>query len=639
MRLIQITERAPAPDTGRVPLGLAGMLALAHLALLVTALVPTAWGFLAAAVVLTALEVVLPRRAPFVVWASGRVGLGAPWRGLVRGVAVLALLLRSDVPREWYVPAFAGLITLVALRAAGGGLAELLRQRRKMPVLSRGLPLGSPRIPRALPVILGRDAEETLGWPDLLFVGGAALAVAVGSPDSLTVGAAAAVVLVLAGVATLACAVVAMRRVSRPRLRAAIDRALADLAPEMAVHFGSGPDTLYQLEAWVETLERLDVPTLLILRDRETLRLLGPTTVPVLFVEPGTVLMEQPLPHLRVALYVSHAVNNLHLLRRRGVRHVFVGHGDSDKGVTTNPFLKAYDEVWVAGPAARERFEEAGIGVDPARVVEIGRPQLDQVAGRDDVVRASRTGGEGRLTVLFAPTWEGYGDEPHQTSVGAGARELLERLLAEPDVRVLYRPHPLLGSRDPAVARAHREIVAALGGAQVPRPVSPARMSGPNRDELDVVSAPVRTSRIEEVTAQAAWAGEQLAIPPGQAGHLVVPGPHFSLYACFAAADILLADVSSVITDFLASGRPYGVTNPAGLTDADFAARYPSSRGGYLVDPDSDGLVRLLAAGRGQADPAAAERAVLRAQLLGPPEPPALERMRKAVAGSVSYLP
>ena len=56
------------------------------------------------------------------------------------------------------------------------------------------------------------------------------------------------------------------------------------------MHFGSGPDTLYQLEMWVETLER---PTCrsLILRDRETFRHLGPTTLPVLCVG-GSVLME-----------------------------------------------------------------------------------------------------------------------------------------------------------------------------------------------------------------------------------------------------------------------------------------------------------------------------------------------------------
>lgn len=440
-RLVQVTERAPAPDTGRRALGLAGGLVLAYAGLLVTALVPTAAGLLVTALAVAALEVAGTLRAPFVGWALSRIGLGSQWRGLLRAVAVLAFLVRTEAPRSWFVVAVAGLLALAALRAAGAGLGEVVHRARKMPVLSRGLDLGRLRVPRALPPVLGRHADTTLGCPDVALSAGAAVAVLAGSAGPLVAGAVVAAALVLAGVAVLAYAAVEMRRLSRARLRAAVDNALAKAAPEVAVHFGSGPDTLYQLEMWVETLERLDVSVLLILRDRETFRHLGPTTLPVLCVEHGTVLMELPLPHLRVAMYVSHAVSNLHLLRRRGVRHVFVGHGDSDKAVTTNPFLKAYDEVWVSGPAARERFAAAGIGIDPARVVEIGRPQLDEVAGRPDVSTAGQRVA-GRLTVLYAPTWEGYGDEPHQTSLGAGGRELVERLLAEGDVRVLYRRTP-----------------------------------------------------------------------------------------------------------------------------------------------------------------------------------------------------
>ncbi|MET9021349.1 hypothetical protein ABZV93_15305 [Actinopolymorpha sp. NPDC004070] len=631
-RLVQVTERAPAPDTGRLALGLAGGLVLAYAGLLAAALAPTAAGLLVTALAVAALEVAATVRAPFVGWALGRIGLGAQWRGLLRAVAVLAFLVRTDAPRGWFVTALAGLLALAVLRAAGAGLAELVHRARKMPVLSRGLDLGRLRVPRALPPVLGRHADTTLGFPDVTVSAGAALAVLAGSAGPLVAGVVVAAAVVLAGVAALGYAAMAMRRLSRSKLRAAVDKALAKAAPEVAVHFGSAPDTLYQLEMWVETLERLDVSVLLILRDRETFRHLGPTTLPVLCVEHGTVLMELPLPHLRVAMYVSHAVSNLHLLRRRGVRHVFVGHGDSDKPVTTNPFLKAYDEVWVSGPAARKRFAVAGIGVDPARVVEIGRPQLDEVAGGGEV-RAASHRVPGRLTVLYAPTWEGYGDEPNQTSLGAGGRELLERLLAEGDVRILYRPHPLAGTRDPAVARAHREIVALLGDRRVRRPASPARLAVA-RDDLDVVTAPATTSRVEEVTAQAAWAGAQLADRPGPPAHLVVPGPDFSLYACFAAADVLVCDVSSVITDFLAGERPYAVTNPAGLPEEEFGVRYPSCRGGYLLGADGAGLDRLLAAGRGQADPAATERTNLRAELLGPAEPPALERMRKAVAGT-----
>ncbi|HEY6737256.1 MAG TPA: hypothetical protein VI076_00250, partial [Actinopolymorphaceae bacterium] len=80
-----------------------------------------------------------------------------------------------------------------------------------------------------------------------------------------------------------------------------------------------------------------------------------------------------------------------------------------------------------------------------------------------------------------------------------------------------------------------------------------------------------------------------------------------------------------------ATGKPYGVTNPGRRGRGDFEVRYPSSRGGYLVESGGRGLNALLEAGRGGRDPAAEQRAELRELLLGPDDPPALTRFRQAV--------
>ncbi|MEQ7123603.1 CDP-glycerol glycerophosphotransferase family protein [Actinopolymorpha sp. B11F2] len=641
MQTIQVTERVPSPRLDRTSIGLAAGLGAAYAVLVVAALVPLPVAFLPAALLVTALEVAVGWRAPFLAWAAGRVGAGAPWRGLLYGLSVVVLLARSDSPSGWFVTAVAGVLAVVTLRAGGMALSELVHRQRRMPVVTRGLSLAPVEIPSAPHPVVGQYLPLSLGCPDVLLAAGAALGLLSGAYPLLLVGAVLAVTLVAVATGLLGFSALAMRRVTKPRLEAAVNRALDKVAPEVALYFGGAPQTLYQLEMWVETLERLDVPALLILRDRESLRALGPTRIPVLCIEHGTVLMGQPLPQLRVAMYVAHSANNLHLLRRKGVRHVFIGHGDSDKAVTTNPFLKAYDEIWVAGPGGRERFRTAGLDIDDSRVLEIGRPQLDALVTTHREVQPDQ------LTVVYAPTWEGYGDEPHQSSLGSCGATLVQLLLAEPDVRIIYRPHPLAGTRDPAVVRAHREILDLLGAQEVPAPVAPAEAYAHARDDLEVARSPVLTSRAEQLAALEVWAAKQLApytpaLPyaadapestpePVHRGHVVAPGPHFSVQACFAAADVLLSDVSSLITDFLASGRPYAVTNPAGLSGAEFVGRYPSSRGGYLVDPDGHGLASLLAAGRGSADPAVDERTALREQLLGPPEPPALERMRQAV--------
>ena len=60
--------------------------------------------------------------------------------------------------------------------------------------------------------------------------------------------------------------------------------------------------------------------------------------------------MDFRMPTVRVAFYVANVGKNLHFLREPRVKHVFIGHGESDKVASVNPFTKVYDEIWVAGP-------------------------------------------------------------------------------------------------------------------------------------------------------------------------------------------------------------------------------------------------------------------------------------------------
>ena len=111
---------------------------------------------------------------------------------------------------------------------------------------------------------------------------------------------------------------------------------------------------------WLPVLEQSRHRTLVVLRDRESLRLMSQTRLPVLCAPAGTVLMAFDLSTVRGALFVANAATNIHLLRKRGMTTAFIGHGDSDKQASSNPFVKVYDELWVAGPAGAERYEGAG---------------------------------------------------------------------------------------------------------------------------------------------------------------------------------------------------------------------------------------------------------------------------------------
>ena len=82
--------------------------------------------------------------------------------------------------------------------------------------------------------------------------------------------------------------------------------------------------------------------------------------------------------------------------------------------------------------------------------------------------------------MLYAPTWEGWGDEPYHSSLPFEGVELVRRLLATPGVRLLYRPHPLTGTRSGTVRRAHAQVLQLLREAGAPGP-TPSRPRRPTR--------------------------------------------------------------------------------------------------------------------------------------------------------------
>lgn len=116
------------------------------------------------------------------------------------------------------------------------------------------------------------------------------------------------------------------------------------------LYFSGSKDSAYQVNMWLETMEQLDTRPLIILRERSVLERMAPTTVPVICVPGGVHLMNMDLSTVRVALYAANVGKNIHMLRVPTMKHVFIGHGDSDKLASVNPFSKVYDEVWTMRP-------------------------------------------------------------------------------------------------------------------------------------------------------------------------------------------------------------------------------------------------------------------------------------------------
>ncbi len=296
---------------------------------------------------------------------------------------------------------------------------------------------------------------------------------------------------------------------------------------QIAVYFADGDVNMYQMRQWYRPLQEIAKtwPVVVMARNATGARaLLDDGALPVAFV-PEVRNIEKFLARqdIRIVLYVNQNTRNFQMFRYGERWHVFINHGESDKMYMTTNQYKAYDYAFIAGQAARDRLERTLWDADLDRkAIEIGRPQADHYSGdtpfEDD----------GRIVVLYAPTWEGDRPAAAYGSVLTHGEALVEKLLADPRFRLIYRPHPRSGVVDPAYGEGNERIIAAIAAANEREP---------------------------------------------SAQHVYDDGP--ALGWQLAAADVAVVDISAMVYDRLAAGKPLMITRPA-----DPAAAV--DEGGYL---------------------------------------------------------
>ncbi len=312
---------------------------------------------------------------------------------------------------------------------------------------------------------------------------------------------------------------------------------LDELQPTHVTYMTAGAgQSQYILNQWIPVIEKVPSPGFIMVRESSNLGPIKKTTLPVIHAPKTRHVEDLTTNRVHIAYYLANAGKNVHLLREAAMKHVFLNHGDSDKSTSANPVARVYDEVWVAGQAAIDRYEAAGIHIPAEQYRIVGRPQMAALK-----VGPVETG---RQTVLYAPTFEGYYEESNYSSLERMGPQMIRYILDNyPDVRVIFKPHPNTGVQRPGMVKARVEIADMLAE------------------------------------------GDHMFIDPKS---------KVTLYDAFDMSDVMISDISSVVTDYLYTERPVVVSNPSRVAPETFFSLFPTQESSYLLDGDLSNLGQIL---------------------------------------------
>ncbi|WP_329394479.1 hypothetical protein OHA45_13475 [Streptomyces lydicus] len=643
------------PSAGIVPrraVQLAALLAMmiAFTAQLVGALLPVIPLFIAASVVNLGLDLVLQHKQPGLLAVLGRIRFDVTVRQLLRDMLILVGLLHIDGinPLEEQAPLTITLLLFYGTHFVCQAVAVLVRRTRSLPFVTRNIDASALRLCDAPPRILSRQTGRRLLRFSVPTTTGMMITAITTDAFWGGVGLAVSLALSAGGTLYLGTWLLPKKRVAGEKQALEwLDNWLAAYRPTVGMYFSGGSSSAYQANMWLSTLAALDGNPIIVLRERFMVQKIEATDVPIVCIPKVANLMRLEHSTLKVLLHPANSGKTSQILRIPSIKHAFTNHGESDKLSSCNPYAKAYDEVWVAGPAARDRYQLADIGIEDKDVIEVGRPQLAPI-------RPYAGPPAGRLTtVLYAPTWEGWDGNPGNTSVILAGENIVRELLADENVRLLYKPHPMTGSVDPragaANARIQAMITEANGRRSGARPGPEAAAELARRDEAlaALTTTAFRKSadelermRLQGTPEEGRAAAVEAAITAWEKAywnsfpeweHQIITAARPGIFSCFNQADVLISDVSSVVSDYLTSEKPYAVANTSGMSEDDFRANFPTVRAATILTPAAEEVAGLLDAVRNpEKDTLAAERAELKEHLLGPSDPPSSVRFNQA---------
>lgn len=345
------------------------------------------------------------------------------------------------------------------------------------------------------------------------YAGGVVLAALYYAPDFLAIG---------------------LRYFTRHEQRRKTLATLTAYEPTVCAYVTGAAKSAYQINMWLETLEKLAPKTIILTTDRNIYKAMQKTKLPVVFASNTDDVFNVFDTGIKCVLYPANGQKNSLAFRYSQATHCFINHGESDKGVNANKLLMSYDRLFLAGNMALDRMVTAGLPVRDGQVTFVGRPQQEM-----NLEKRSR---QGLKKVLYAPTWEGFVEPEDYTSIDTIGLEAIKTLHQTGKYEIVFRPHPFTGRRRKAALAALQETREFCKDNGI---------------------------RISENTDE-------------------------TIYQAMNACDVMLSDISSVMVDFLYTEKPMILCR--GLEpDAARLKQMPSAQAAYHLAQGAD-AADLLAA-------------------------------------------
>jgi hypothetical protein len=324
-----------------------------------------------------------------------------------------------------------------------------------------------------------------------------------------------------------------------------IRKALQQYQPEFAVYYAARNGARYQVGMWLPYFERLNRRFIVITCHPSTVpELTELTSAPIVlpkFQSAHGRLWHLVVDSLKIAFYVQNHQANADMLRFDRLTHIWLNHGDSDKAANYSARHAAFDKVFVSGQQGVDRYAAHGVRIPQEQFAIVGRPQIERIETRDVPLPP-----EAPRTVLYAPTWHGGKPNTNYSSLPLGG-QIVDALLAR-GVTVIFRPHPHT-YRDPQTTGIARDI----------------------QRRLNADRKATGRQHVSGHAAEVDW-----DIPD-----------------CFNHCDALITDVSSVASDFLASGKPFAMV-AIQQQGAAFHKAIPMARVAYVIESDLSTLPAAL---------------------------------------------